>query len=146
MQLHNVKRKTKNKASVQVGRGGKRGKTAGRGTKGQKARAGRKLRPEMRDTIKKLPKLRGYDFNSRTAKPIVVTLKTLEKNSSAGDTVNVAFLLEKKVVTIAKGKNPKLKVVGNKKDSSFAHKITLEGIKTSKSVKELIEKAGGEVK
>lgn len=146
MQLHNIKRKTKNKKSVQVGRGGKRGKTAGRGTKGQKARAGRKLRPEMRDTIKKLPKLRGYDFNSRTAKPIIVTLKSLEKNTSAGDVVNVAFLLEKKVVTIAKGKNPKLKIVGDKKDSSFAHKITLEGIATSKPVKEIIERAGGEVK
>ena len=42
-----------------VGRGGKRGKTSGRGTKGQNARAGRKKRPEMRDFIKRIPKLRG---------------------------------------------------------------------------------------
>jgi len=47
-----------------VGRGGKRGKTAGRGTKGQNARAGRKKRPELRDIIKKLPKRRGYGAES----------------------------------------------------------------------------------
>lgn len=64
MQLHTLKRKTKNKKARQHGRGGTRGKTAGRGTKGQNARAGRKKRPEIRDTIKKLPKLRGRGVNS----------------------------------------------------------------------------------
>jgi len=59
MQFHNLKRKTPNKKSRQVGRGGTRGKTAGRGTKGQNARSGRKKRPEIRDTIKRVPKLRG---------------------------------------------------------------------------------------
>lgn len=146
MQLHNLKRKTKNKKSVQVGRGGTRGKTSGRGTKGQKARSGRKLRPEMRDIIKKLPKLRGYDFNSRHNKPEVVTLATLQKNTNPGDVVTIAFLIEKKIVSISKGKNPVVKILGNKKDSTFAHKITVEGIKVSKAVQSTIEKAGGEVK
>ncbi len=41
---------------MQIGRGGKRGKTSGRGHKGQNARAGTSKRPEMRDIIKKLPK------------------------------------------------------------------------------------------
>lgn len=50
--------------SVQVGRGGKRGKTSGKGTKGQNARAGRKKRPEIRDFIKRFPKLRGRGKNS----------------------------------------------------------------------------------
>jgi large subunit ribosomal protein L15 len=59
MQFHALKRKTANKKGKQVGRGGKRGKTAGRGTKGQNARAGRKKRPELRDFIKRVPKLRG---------------------------------------------------------------------------------------
>lgn len=59
MQFHSLKRKTPNKKSAQVGRGGKRGKTAGRGTKGQNARAGHKNRPELRDFIKRFPKLRG---------------------------------------------------------------------------------------
>ncbi len=59
MQLHNLKKNTGNKKRRQVGRGGKRGKTSGRGTKGQNARAGRKKRPELRDIIKHIPKLRG---------------------------------------------------------------------------------------
>jgi ribosomal protein L15 len=64
MQTHTLRPKTKRMRSAQVGRGGKRGKTAGRGTKGQNARAGRKKRPEIRDFIKRFPKLRGRGKNS----------------------------------------------------------------------------------
>jgi len=64
MQLHNLKRKNKNKKDRLVGRGGKHAKTSGRGGKGQTARAGNKRRPELRDIIKKLPKNRGYQFKS----------------------------------------------------------------------------------
>ena len=64
MQFHNLKAKTKRKYARQVGRGGTRGKTAGRGTKGQNARSGRKKRPEMRDIIKRIPKLRGRGKSS----------------------------------------------------------------------------------
>lgn len=64
MQFHDLKAKTKRKYSRQVGRGGTRGKTSGRGTKGQNARAGRKKRPEMREIIKRIPKLRGRGKSS----------------------------------------------------------------------------------
>ena len=64
MQIHNLKRIHKNKGDRLVGRGGRRGKTAGRGGKGQTARSGNKRRPEMRDIIKRLPKNRGYKFKS----------------------------------------------------------------------------------
>jgi len=64
MQFHSLKRKTPNKKARSVGRGGKRGKTSGRGTKGQNARAGRKKRPELRDFIKRIPKLRGRGVSS----------------------------------------------------------------------------------
>ncbi len=64
MQIHNLKRLHKNKRDRLVGRGGKHAKTSGRGGKGQTARAGNKRRPELRDIIKKLPKNRGYQFNS----------------------------------------------------------------------------------
>lgn len=64
MQYHTLKSKTKNIKSKQVGRGGKRGKTSGKGTKGQNARAGRKKRPELRDFIKRFPKLRGRGKSS----------------------------------------------------------------------------------
>ncbi|KKQ83268.1 MAG: hypothetical protein UT07_C0007G0024 [Parcubacteria group bacterium GW2011_GWB1_38_8] len=80
MQFHTLKRKTKNKKTRQVGRGGTRGKTSGRGTKGQNARAGRKKRPELRDFIKRIPKLRGRGKSSlKSFKPKArgVDLKTL---------------------------------------------------------------------
>ena len=64
MQFHTLKPKTRRKKSKTVGRGGTRGKTSGRGTKGQNARAGHKKRPELRDFIKRIPKLRGRGKNS----------------------------------------------------------------------------------
>jgi hypothetical protein len=64
MQIDQLKRKHKNKKDRIVGRGGKHAKTSGRGGKGQTARAGNKRRPELRDIIKKLPKNRGYSFNT----------------------------------------------------------------------------------
>src|SRR3989344_5388851 len=70
MQIHNLKRQNKNKKDRMVGRGGKHAKTSGRGGKGQTARAGNKRRPELRDIIKKLPKLRGYSFNT-VRRPVV---------------------------------------------------------------------------
>jgi large subunit ribosomal protein L15 len=71
MQIHNLKRQHKNKKDRLVGRGGKHAKTSGRGGKGQTARAGNKRRPELRDIIKKLPKNRGYQFNSFRKKVLV---------------------------------------------------------------------------
>lgn len=64
MQYHTLTSRTPRKHSRSVGRGGKRGKTSGRGTKGQNARAGRKKRPELRDFIKRVPKLRGRGKSS----------------------------------------------------------------------------------
>ena len=85
MQFHNLKRKTKNKQARQVGRGGARGKTSGRGTKGQNARAGHKKRPELRDIIKKIPKLRGRGKSSLKSIRSKLTGKVLKQ-----------FLLKKK--------------------------------------------------
>lgn len=65
MQLNQLKPKIKNKNSKRVGRGGKRGAYSGKGLKGQKSRAGRKIRPQIRDIIKRIPKKRGYRFKSR---------------------------------------------------------------------------------
>ncbi|OGI91481.1 hypothetical protein A2933_01940 [Candidatus Nomurabacteria bacterium RIFCSPLOWO2_01_FULL_46_18] len=71
MQIHNLKRNHPNKKDRIVGRGGKHAKTSGRGGKGQTARAGNKRRPELRDIIKKLPKKRGFKFQS-IRKPLLI--------------------------------------------------------------------------
>lgn len=92
MQFHNLQSKTKRKKSRQVGRGQSsgRGKTSGRGTKGQNARAGNKKRPEIRDVIKRLPKLRGRGVSSlKSRKPKLTGEKLKEKlaarKSAAGN-------------------------------------------------------------
>jgi len=53
MKLHQLKPIHKRKKEKRVGRRGKRGKYSGRGIKGQKARAGKKLKPIIREILKK---------------------------------------------------------------------------------------------
>ena len=48
MQIHQLKPKTARSFAKRVGRGGKRGTTSGKGTKGQKSRAGSYVRPGFR--------------------------------------------------------------------------------------------------
>ncbi len=146
MQIHELKRKTKNKKHVQVGRGGKRGKTAGRGTKGQGARAGRKIRPEIRDRIKRLPKLRGYAFNSIQKKPIALDIAKIEAVFDANSEVSIDSLLKSNLIKKIHGRNPKVKIVGSKKTKDIKKKIIVSGVPVTHQVKELIVKAGGEVK
>jgi large subunit ribosomal protein L15 len=145
MQMHQLKRKTKRKISKQVGRGGKRGKTSGRGTKGQKARAGRKIRPEIRDLIKRLPKLRGRGKNSNLSiqeKAIVVNTQTLEQNFSAGETVSVETLTSKGIIDVNKGRSVNVKILG---DGDLTKKLSFVGVKVSGSARQKIEQAGGSI-
>jgi large subunit ribosomal protein L15 len=146
MQIHNVKAKTKRKKSNQIGRGGKRGKTSGRGTKGQKARAGHKIRPELRDYIKKLPKLRGHGKNTNFSiqtKPVIINLGDLNAAFKAGETVTPTTLINKKLLSTAKGRNPSVKILSN---GEITIKLTIKNCSVSASAKEMIEKAGGSVK
>ncbi len=142
MQLNQLKRKHQNKDAKRVARGGKRGKTAGRGTKGQKARAGHRLRPELRDIIKKLPKNRGYKTQSFEVKPQPVNLAILEKNFADGDKVTPVTLLAKKLVVKVGGKTPKVKILGT---GTISKKVEVAGCTISGSAKAAIEKAGGKV-
>ncbi len=147
MQSHNIKRLHPQKTWAQVGRGGKRGKTSGRGGKGQTARAGNKRRPELRDLIKKLPKMRGRGKNSNKTiqhEPIMpVNLYRLDEVLKGGETVTPALLVEMKVVNLWKGKNPKVKILS---EGDITKKFTISGCTISKLAKEKIEKAGGTVK
>jgi large subunit ribosomal protein L15 len=141
MQIHNLKRKNKNKKDRLIGRGGKHAKTSGRGGKGQTARAGNKRRPELRDIIKKLPKLRGYQFNSFAVKPLSVSLDKIIKVFPQGGMVDPETLLEKKAITKRKGVIPQVKILSGK--APFTVKIQLSKCLVSKTAKETIEKAGG---
>ena len=146
MQIHNLKRKTPQKKVMIVGRGGKRGKTSGRGGKGQTARAGHKARPEWRDFIKRMPKLRGYSFKSigKANDPVIaINLDLINASFKDGATVKPSTLYARGVIEQYKGKNQNIKVLGS---GEIKKKITLVGCTVSKSAKEKIEKAGGSVK
>ena len=142
MQINTLKRKHPNKKAIQAGRGGTRGKTSGRGGKGQTARAGNKRRPQIRDIIKKLPKLRGYRFASHTTKFSPVNVGALNIFTS-GETVSPATLFEKNLIRRVGGKLPAVKILGN---GDITVKISVVDCITSKTAKEKIEKALGTIK
>ena len=143
MQFHNLKRKTKNKKSKTVGRGGTRGKTSGRGGKGQTARAGHNTRPEIRDFIKRIPKLRGRGIAGlRTIqeKFEVVSLSAIEKTFGAGEEVSPKTLVEKGLISMKKGSFPKMKILSG---GEISKKVIVSGCALSTKAREKIEKAGG---
>lgn len=145
MQLHNLKRVHLNKKRRLIGRGGKRGKTSGRGGKGQTARAGAKLRPEIRDFIKRLPKLRGRGkniFTSIKEKPIVVNVGELQKVFAENETVNPAMLVEKGLLKRNAGRYQKIKILAG---GTLTKKLKISKCLFSRSAKEKIEKAGGAI-
>ncbi len=146
MQLHTLKSRSPRVLSKQVGRGGKRGKTAGRGTKGQNARAGHKNRPELRDFIKRFPKLRGRGvspFKSLQKKPFVINLGFIDKEFSAGETVNKISLLEKKMIRAKDAAGLAVKILGT---GEISKKLSFDGVEVSATAAEKITKAGGSIK
>ena len=141
-QLHTVKPTTKNKTKKRIGRGGRRGAYSGRGIKGQKARAGRKIRPALRDIIKRIPKKRGYRFQSLKENPAVLNLKELEKKFENNAKITPQTLLEAGLLKKKKGRLPPVKLLAS---GELTKKLLVSGCRISQSAKEKIEKAGGEI-
>jgi large subunit ribosomal protein L15 len=143
MQIHELKRKHKNKDKKRIGRGGKKGTYSGKGNKGQKSRAGRKMVPIIRELIKRYPKLKGYRSFVLEDYSAVVNLNVLEKTSKDGEIINPENLIKKGIVSKMKGKKPAIKILGAGK---ITKKLIIEGCKVSVSAKTAIEKAGGTVR
>lgn len=145
MQINTLSAATKRITSARVGRGGKRGKTSGRGTKGQNARAGHKNRPEIRDILKKIPKRRGFGKNrSRTVKPQViytpVNLSKLDALFATGDVVSPVSLMQKGLVRSKGGYILPVKILGT---GTLTKALTIEGCEYSTTAKTAVEAAGG---
>ena len=126
------------KAKTRVGRGeGSKGKTAGRGTKGQKARTGKKLRPMFqggqRALAQAIPKNRG--FKSLRTPAQVVYADHL--NVFAGKTVDNFLLFEEGYIATP---FHTVKVISR---GELTAKLDLRVQGASKSVVEAIQKAGG---
>lgn len=146
MKSHTLVRKTPNYKATQVGRGGKRGKTSGRGTKGQDSRSGHKKRPELRDFIKRFPKLRGEGkkggLKSIVSRAVPVSLSALEKNFKAGERVEPATLVAKGLIEKIDGNFPRVKILSG---GEITVKLTVSDVEVSASAKAALEKAGGKV-
>lgn len=148
MQANTLAPKTARITTPRVGRGGKRGKTSGRGTKGQNARAGHRKRPEMRDILKKLPKLRGHGKNrARTVRAkrreyVGVNLAALEAVFAAGDTVTPETLYKKGLVTAKGGRIAYVKILGA---GSLTKALKISDCEASEAAKAAVEAAGGSI-
>jgi large subunit ribosomal protein L15 len=99
MQIHELK-VAKKKERKRIGRGGKTGTTAGRGSNGQKSRSGASVDPLFeggRSTLlERMKKVRG--FKSVHPKKHTVTLATLDRVLVDGDVVTRALLVGKRAV------------------------------------------------
>lgn len=136
MNISNLFTGIRNKEKKRVGRGisAGGGKTAGRGTKGQKARggSGRKVQewfeggqtPLYRTAAKK----RG--FNHKVTKNIAVTTDVINHFFKDGETVSPATLLEKKVLRPLKNRQG-IKIIQR---AALVPKVQFADVKTSKSL------------
>lgn len=143
--MHNLKRKNPNKKKKVIGRGGLRGKTSGRGHKGQKQHGGHGIRSELRDQIKKIPKLRGRGKNSNKSIALdnmPINVATIEAHFAAGETVSPTSLREKGLIKGARARKADVKILGN---GDLSKKVNVEGCLVSASAAEKISKAGGSV-
>lgn len=148
MQINELKKNNPNKSGKRVGRGGKRGKTSGKGHKGQKARTGNSTRPQMRDIIKKIPKLRGHGVHRNKNKEIInkyfaINVSQLDAIFENGDVVNPTTLNEKGLLPKQKGRIVRGKILGN---GELTKQLTIENLLISKTAVEKVEGNKGEVK
>jgi len=141
MQLHQLT--TRKEKSQRIARGGKRGTTSGRGQKGQRSRAGHKIRPALRDLIARLPKKRGFKNRPKSLKPVAVNLSAIERHLAKKGSSAVVTLESLR----AAGAVPQRYAGGVKLLASGTLKtaITVKGLPVSAAAKEKIEKAGGSV-
>ena len=130
---------TKARKRIGRGAGSGQGKTAGKGHKGQKARAGRGMRPGFEGgqmpLQRRLPK-RGFN-NIFRIEMAIVNVAALDKAFEAGEVVTVDALIEKGLVKKVLGG---VKVLGN---GELSKALTVQANAFSESAKQKIEAAGG---
>jgi large subunit ribosomal protein L15 len=135
--LHPAPGSTRDRRRVGRGIGGKGGKTAGRGTKGQGARDNVKPGFEggQLPLTQRIPKLKGFK-NPFRVEYNVINLDTLEEFE--GDVVSPEALRERGLVH----KHGLVKVLGR---GAVTRKLTVSAHAFSKSAQSAIEAAGGRV-
>ena len=143
MQLHHIKPQHKNKSSKRVGRGGKKGTYSGRGVKGQKCRAGRKMPPAMREVFKRFHKLRGYRQILKGQAKVSLTTDVLEKRFDKDSVISPLVLLEKGIIRNVKGRLPEVKIIAR---GVLTKKFFINGCCFSQRARKAVENAGGSIR
>ena len=148
MHLNSLNSKTKKTKKKRLGRGigSSKGKTSGRGHKGQKSRSGvaiKSFEGGQMPLYRRLPK-RGFNSLSKKNLLAIISLSRIQeiikkKNSISSDKINLATLQKSRLIN---KKYKKLKVLG---PGDLKDKLTVEVNSISKSAKEKIEKLGGKV-
>ena len=131
---------------VGFGEGSGKGKTCGKGQKGQKSRSGYKVlrgfEGGQMPLHRRLPKV-GFTSRKKVLGKNTYSLVSLQRLEALGLSGEVTF--EKLCdLGVVRSKGQKLKILGGATD--FKSKLTIEAHAASASAKEAIEKAGGEVK
>jgi large subunit ribosomal protein L15 len=139
--VHRGIRKHKKRKRLGRGTGSGHGKTCGRGSKGQRSRAGWSRHPTFEGgqmpLVRRIPK-RG--FHNRWALSVaVVNVGDLEERFQPDDDVNPDTL---KAKNLAKGRFDLIKILG---DGQLTKKLKVSAHRFSKSAREKIEQAGGQV-
>ena len=141
MKLNELTSISSNNSPKRVGRGPGSGvgKTSGKGHKGQKARSGGRVRPGFEGgqmpIQQRLPK---FGFTSKASDyKCHIKLRDLEKINE--ELIDIELLKTKKIIS------KKIKDVKVVNGGELTKAIKLKGIKTSKSVADLIIKLGGEI-
>lgn len=135
--------KPKSKISrKRLGRGDRSrfGNYCGRGQKGQRSRAGASgfKMLGLKSLVSQTPKKRG--FNSGKPEAQIISLDVINKNFGEGDTITPEKLVE---LGLIKNKNKPVKILG--KGELQVKKLHIQGVKTSKSVAEQVEKQSGKI-
>ena len=140
MQSHNLKPSHKLTKRKRIGRGGKRGNYSGRGSKGQRSRAGAHIRPQLREIINKFPKKRGEGFKVLKAVISEIQLRQIKNKFPQGGKISPQILVKAGLVKRAPNTKLIIKILG-KEDLSAVYQIN--NCLLSKQAKEAIIKAGG---
>jgi len=147
MQLNNLKLRNKQKGKKRLGRGigSGKGKTCGRGHKGQKSRSGvaiKSFEGGQMPLYRRLPKRGFKSFGNKNIAEVSLTKLQgfLEKKEDLVNTkINLSSLIKSKLI---KKKFKKIKLIGT---GNLKSKFDVEVDFISNSAKEKIEKLGGKV-
>ena len=144
--LNTTGKVTKTKIRVGRGIGSGKGKTSGRGVKGQKSRSGvaiKSFEGGQMPLYRRLPK-RGFNPINKSLIAIMNLQKIQsyidQKTINITDTINTELLIKLKLIN---KNSQKLKILGT---GQLKDKINIEADLISKSAKEKLEKVGGLIK